>query len=81
MFPRVSWVILLVPLTCGLAAPSHGQTADPAPATEVELPAEVQNDSTAIVLLKGRELFKVGPLGIVNAQERAALISTPPGYK
>ena len=75
MFARVSRVLLVVLSTCGLVAPSHGQTADPAPASETELSAEAHNDSTAIVLLKGRELFEVGPLGIVNAQERAAQIS------
>ena len=78
MGARFSSVILLVLLTCGLASLSHGQTDDletEKPITEAELLAEAHADSTAMVEFQGRELFEVGSVSIVGAQERAAQIS------
>jgi small-conductance mechanosensitive channel len=77
MGQRISLVTLLALLTWGLVCTAHGQTNHPEtenPIPEAELLKEGHPDSTAMVEFHGRELFEVGSVGIVNAQERAAML-------
>lgn len=74
---RMSLVTLWMLLAWGLACPALGQIEDPEDTpshSEAELIAKGQADSLVTVIFQGRGLFEVGSVGIVNAQERAAVL-------
>ena len=90
MRTRVIWAFLMLLLWGGVAVAARAQADDPSgedpvlPATEATQPQQVTEadlleaahpDSTAMVVVHGRELFEVGPLSVVTARERAAQIS------
>jgi len=89
MGARTMTVVLVLALLGGRIGPALGQSGEPSgqggtpgPTGQVAgdtIPgagpsAGARADSTAMVVLQGRELFTVGPVSVVTARERAAQI-------